>query len=245
MGVPNPPIRLEHVDAAVRLLDAKVTSILPQIVLVAEEDGILTDGLHDALQRRSLFAGASDCSAVGITGRRPATLQVVGGQAGAALGDKFELALYEVASLLGRDAARVEWLDVSRYNIDDGAQGAGRFLEDVDGLSGRAWASVAGALEGLLAGSDERGEFRRAAVAIEDGFVTDDDHLNEVPPAPGEDVCDLRLRAADAGGLNENTDDHLEAESLASGADVLETGAVGSVDADGLEALGGDGGDVS
>lgn len=117
-------------------------------------------------------------------------------------------------------------------------------LPDVQGLRGRTLAGVAGGGEGGFGAGDEGREVRGGAVAVEDGFVADDDQVNDVPLRPVGDGGDLFLGLGETAGVDEYTGDHLQAGDFAGVTDVLESGAIGAVDADGFESSGFDGGHV-
>lgn len=102
-----------------------------------------------------------------------------------------------------------------------------------------------GGLECGLGRADEASELRGGASALEDGLVTNDNDLDEVPLSPLGDSIDLRLSTGDTGLRDEDTEDDLDAVLPGGGADVLEGGAVGAVDTDGSEALGGQSSDVA
>lgn len=239
---------LELIQASEELLDTVCAGVLPRIVVEAEEDGVLTTAFQDATNRTCLLTGTRHSCTVITALARPATLQVVGRETGAALAGELELAGDEAAGLVGADVRVEEGLDVGSHDVDDGAERARVLLKDVERLGGRAWAAVASGLERLLRGADESCEVFGAAVAIEDGFVADDAHLDEAPVTgltPCDDFLYLRLRAANARGFDEYADDHLQAVGLAGGADVLQTRAVGCIESDSLEALTRDAGDVA
>lgn len=74
-------------------------------------------------------------------------------------------------------------------------------------------------------------------MALEDGLVADDNQVDQTPLTPLDNVGDLLLGTSDTSVGNEDTNDHMQAGGLASIANVLETIAVGGVDANNLEAL--------
>ncbi|KFY86537.1 hypothetical protein V498_07466 [Pseudogymnoascus sp. VKM F-4517 (FW-2822)] len=217
--------------------------ILPVIVVVREDDRLSADSLADRPDGFGLLERTRAGEAVALTGRRPSGLEVDAGLAGAELVDDVELALDEVTGL-GGDGGRVEkGVDVGADDVDGLAEGALVLLEHVEGLGGGDGAGVAGGLEDLLGGDDEGGELLGGADSVEDGLVTDDDEDDKVPAGEGRERGDLRLGALDAGLLDVDANDELEAVGLAASGHVLEAVAVslvGRVEADGGEALGGD-----
>ena len=100
----------------------------------------------------------------------------------------------------GRRAVEVR-VDVRGGHVDDGAERVGVLLQDVHRLGRGDGAGVAGGGEGGFGGGDEGGEGGGGAVAVEDGFVADDDHLHVAVVAVGPlgDGGDLLGGDADAG----------------------------------------------
>ena len=215
--------------------------------MVREDDGLSTDSLADGLDSDGLEGRARAGDAIALTSRRPSGLEVDTGLARAELVDDVELALDELAGV-GGDGVRVEeGVDVGADDVDGGAEHVLVLLEHVEDLGGGDWAGVAGASEDRLGGGDEGGELLSGADAVEDGLVTDDDEDDEVPAGEGREGGDLRLGALDAGLLDVDADDQVEAVGFAADGHVLEPVAVGlvsGVEADGGEALGGDVGEV-
>lgn len=209
--------------------------------MVREHDRLSTNSLADGLDSDGLEDRAGAGLAVAVTGRRPSGLEVDTGLAGAEGINDIELALDEVTGLGGGGGGVEEGVDVGTDDVDGLAQGALVLLEHVEGLGGGHWAGVSGAGEDLLGGGDEGGEVLGGADTVEDGLVTDDNEDDEVPAGEGGQGGDLRLGALDAGLLDVDTDDQLEAVGLAASRHVLEAvavGLVGGVQADGGEALG-------
>lgn len=230
-------VRLEDGSTAPVLLNVERTGGLPVIVGVGEEDGLGAQSGDNGLDGSLLLGNTGNGGTVGLTSVGPASLQVDNVLAAELLED-LELGQGELTSLLGGDLGVEEGVDVGTDNVDGGAQGGGTIrLPDVDGLSGGDLARVASGLEGGLAGRDEASELGGGAVAGGDGLVTDDDQLDHVPLGPLGNSINLVLSTGDARALNEDTDDHVHAELLASRADVLETVAVSGVDTDQVEAL--------
>ncbi|KFY82341.1 hypothetical protein V500_10614 [Pseudogymnoascus sp. VKM F-4518 (FW-2643)] len=216
---------------------------LPVIVVVREDDGLATNSLTDGLDSDGLRDGARARGAIALTSGWPSSLEVDTGLARAELVDDVELALDELSGV-GRDGGRVEeGVDVGADDVDGGAEHVLVLLEHVEGLGGGHGAGVAGASEDRLGGGDEGGELLGGADTVEDGLVTDDNEDDEVPAGEGREGGDLRLGALNAGLLDVDTDDQVEAVGFAASGDVLEAVAVGlvsRVETDGGEALGGD-----
>lgn len=82
-------------------------------------------------------------------------------------------------------------------------------------------------------------------MSTKDGLVTNNDELNERPLSPCNKFGDLTGCSGTSGLTNEDTDDHLDTSNLGSVTDVLESGAIGTVDTDGSETLGGNECDIN
>ena len=234
----------KRLDATPALLDAERAGLLPEVVLVREEDRLGADLLDERLDGLDLLDWARDGLAVGAAGGRPAGLEVEHVLAAAQLSEDLHLLLGEGAALLGGDFSVEEGVDVGADDVDDGAEHLGVLLPDVERLGGGDVALVAGLAEGLLGGGDEVGEGAGVGAAAEDGLVADDDEVDDVPLAPLDGLGDLLAGDVDAAGGDEDADDHVEPVLLAGAADGLQGVAVGGVDADGGEAGSLDGGDA-
>ena len=118
--------------------------------------------------------------------------------------------------------------------------------EGAEGFGGGDAPGVAGFAEGRACGGDELGEGLGGAVFVEDGFVADDDHLDGAPVScgPGGDFGNLGFAVREAVFGNEDPEHEAEVVRFCGRSDVLETGAVGAVEADGAKALGGNDGDI-
>jgi hypothetical protein len=134
-------------------------------------------------------AGARDANAV--TSRRPSSLQVDAILALAEAIDEVELAGNERTRSAGLNVAVEVRVDVAADDIDDFTEDIDALLPDVKGLGSRAGAGIACAGEGGFAGDDELCELAGGGEAAEDGLVTDDDELDEIPLGPGDDLSDL------------------------------------------------------
>lgn len=200
----------------------------------------------DALDGLFLLGGTGNRGAVGVTGMRPSGLEVVGAEAGADLLEILELGRDEFTRLLGGSLRVEEGVDVGAEDVDDVAEGAALFFDDVHGLRGGDVAGEAGGLEGRFGRADEAGEIGHAAVVVEDGFVADDDHFDDRPVARGpiDDLGDLGLRGGDAAAGDVHAEDELEVVLFGGRADVLESVTVGRVDPDGGESFTRDDGNV-
>lgn len=231
----------EQTRAAPELLHAQGTRGFPRIVVEGEDGGFRAGVLHNALDSGLLVVDAGDGHAVGRALAGPAGFEVVRfllivadtGQGGQGRGD-------EAAGARRSNAGVEEGVDVGGDDVDHGADGVPVLLDGAQGLGRGDGPAVAGGGELGLDLGDERRELRGGGVAVEDGFVTGDDHLDEVPVAgtPLRQVGDLLVGvAANAGTVNEDAEEHLHAVSLAGGADVLWSRAVGGVEAHRGEAL--------
>lgn len=220
------------------MLDIPGAGGLPEVIGVGEEDRAGAKGFLDALDGLALVLQTGDGHAVGVTLARPAGLEVHDLRlAGADLLENVDLALDELAGLVGGSVVVEERMDVGTDEVNGRAEGRAVLLPDVDGLGGGDLAVESGLLELLLGGSDEVGELASVARTTLDGLVTDDDHGDHVPLGPLGDGGHLLLSALNAGAVDEDTEDHLQAVLLAGLANVLETVAVGGVDTHGVEAL--------
>lgn len=132
---------------------------------------------------------------------RPSGLEVVGAETGADLLEILELVGNELAGFGSGCLGVEEGVDVGAEDIDDGAENAALFLDDVHRLGGGDVASETGRLEGRFGRADKGREFRHAGVMVEDGFVANDDHFDRRPVTRGpvDDFGDLCLRSGDAG----------------------------------------------
>lgn len=131
-------------------------------------------------------------------------------------------------------------MNVAAHDIDGLAELGGAGLPDVEGFGGRARSGISCSRECGFRGADEAGEFARRAIVVEDGFITDYNQLNEFPFPPGYDVIDLRLGATDTSVCDENSEDQFEASDFACTTHVLQSAAIGAVNADSGETLGSD-----
>lgn len=118
--------------------------------------------------------------------------------------------------------------------------------EGAEGLGGGDASCEAGVAEGRSGGGDELGEGFGGAVFVEDGFVADDDHLDGAPVSggPGGDFGNLGFAVGEAVFGNEDPEHKAEVVRFGGRSDVLETGAVGAVEADGAKAFGSNDGDI-
>ena len=128
-------------------------------------------------------------------------------------------------------------MDVAADDVDNFAQDVGVRLPDIECLGGGDGASIAGSLEGGARGLDEAGQLGGADPSVHDRLVSDNDHIDESPLGPCDDLVNLLLGGAEAGVADEDTEDQLEAVGFGGASDVLEGGAVSAVDTHGLESL--------
>jgi hypothetical protein len=235
---------LENTGTAPVLLDVELASILPRLVLVAEEDDLGASDLLNGLDGHSLVLWGRAGEAIAVAGVGPAGFHDVGVLAGADLLKLSDLLGDEVAGLVGGDLGVEEGVQVGGNDVDDTAEGGAVLLPLSEGLGGGDGAGVASLDEEGLGLSDVGGEVGGGAPAVVDGLVTDNDQLDEVPLAPVDDVPDLFLGSLDALLVNEDAEDELHAVVSCGLAGVLESVAVSAVDADGGEALAGHDGEV-
>lgn len=229
----------EAVLGAPALLTTAGTRLLPHVILVGEEDGLVTAAVADRLDGDSLLLDTGASSAVAATASGPTALEVDDDVALADTGKDIELAADKVTSHVGADVGVEVGVDVGTSDIDNTADGRRNLgsLPDVEGLGNGPEAGVA--VAGLLDNDDEVSELIRRAEAVHDGLVTDNEELDHVPLSPlGEGVnllTDLRGVGAAAAGLDKDTNNHVHAVLSASGSNGLEGVAVSGVDTDDLE----------
>ena len=227
-------------------LNIKLPLSLPQIILKAEKRALAPNKLLNTLNRNPLLLDARTRRTVRIALTRPARLQIIRLQPRTNLLQHREFLRHESASIGSLHISVEERMDIRRRGVKHRTQYARLLLQDIDRFRGRDRARVPRGLERSLALRDESGEFARAAVAVEDRLVADDDHLHVLPVAARVrgDFLDLRLRGRDAGVGDEDPENEFQAVRAGGRPDVFESGAVGAVEPDGAEAFGGDGGDV-
>lgn len=211
---------------------------LPEVVGVGEEHRVGAKRLLNGLDGLHLILRAGDGVAVGVTLAGPAGLEVHDiGLARANVLENVDLALDELAGLVGTSVVVEEGVDVGTDEINSRAERRAVLLPDIDGLGGGDIAVVSSLLELLLGGLDEAGELTGIAGATLNRLVTNDDESDHIPLGPLGDSGDLLLGALDAGAVDEDTDDHLQAALLSGGTNVLETVAVSGIHTDGAKAL--------
>jgi hypothetical protein len=220
-------------------LTVAVTGLLPEIILVGEEDSLVTTGLADGLDSLGLLLLTGASRTVALASRRPAALQVDDIVTAADFAEEVKLALDKLTSALGSNLGVEVGVDVSTSDIDNTADGALDVLSlpDVEGLSDGVRTVVTGTL--LLDDRDEIGKLLGRAEVVHDGLVTNGEELDLVPLSPlGKSVdllLDLGGLVGAARGLDENTNDHLNTILLAGRGNGLEGVTVGGVGADDLE----------
>lgn len=184
----------------------------------------------------------------GLTLRGPTSLKDDTGNVLADLVNDVKLTLDELTSLGSIGLGVEESVGVSTGNVNDTADSRREvtLLPDVDSLGGGVLSGVAAEL--ALALGDEGGKFRRLAVTVEDGLVTDGDELNEIPLGPALDSADLLgdagVASVTARGVDEDTKDHLKTVLSASTTDVDQGVAVSGVNTDTGDASGSDGSNI-
>lgn len=238
----------EQVRATPVLLNVQVAGGLPVIVLEREQNALGPSGAHDGFDGGLLVAEARDGQTVRETGARPARLQVVRLLlAVAGIGQVLQLRGDELAGL-GREDGRVEeGVDVGGDDVDSWADRLGVLLDGAQGLGGGDGASVTGGREARPGVFEAAGELRSRAVAVEDGFVSEHDHLDHLPlaHAPVDQIAHLLVGVrANARAINVDAQDHLESIFGAGVADVDRAVTVSGVETHGGEALGSNRGDV-
>ncbi|KAL5868032.1 hypothetical protein ACKVWC_011593 [Pyricularia oryzae] len=142
-------------------------------------------------------------------------------------------------------------MDVGRDNVNDGADSLSDALAlpASDGVGGGDGSVAAAGAEDATNLANQILELAGGAVAVEQGLVTNNTHLNEVPLSPRLDGADLLGNLGAAVGAarlaNKDTNDHLDTVLAARSTDVGEGVAVGRVNTDSLEATGLDLGNVA
>jgi len=227
-------------------LDVESTRCLPAVVSPGEEGDAARVQLINRLEGNSLLLLTGDSSTVCLTSVGPSSLEdndILGATA-VGLGEG-HLFLDERTGFFWGDCRVEEWMNVDSDNVHVLADVILDGVENVDGLGSGDLSLVTGATD-LLSDLCHVGcEFGTSAEAVEDRLVTDDEKLDATPLTPLDDVLDLRVGSRDTSSLDEDTEDDLEVVLLAGAADRLESTAIGRVKTNGLEALGGDGLDVS
>lgn len=248
LGMPQPKMKTlrgclvagEGRGATPASLAVAATGLLPLIVLVGEEDSLVTTALTDGLDSLGLLLLTRASSAVAVTAGGPTALQVDDVVALADITEELELASDKLTSVLGSSVGVEVRVDVGTGDIDTGADGLLDILSlpDVEGLSDGVRAVVSRAL--LLDNIDKLPELLRSTEVVHDSLVTDSEELDLIPLSPlgnGIDLLlDLRGLVRAAGSLDEDTDDHVNTVLLASRGDSLEGVTVGRVRSDDLEA---------
>lgn len=232
---------LEARSSTPRGLAAAVTILLPELIVVGEEDGLATSSLTDAGDGLSLSVDTGAGDTVAVTSSGPTALQVDGSVAGADLLKDVELARDELTSLGGGGLGVEVGVDVGTGDVDNVADVGGNILllPDVERLRDGVRTSVAGAL-GLDDG-DQFAELRGGTETVHDGLVTDDEELDHVEAVPLGELVDLLLDLGSlvcaASLLDEDTDNHLHAVLLAGTTDVREGVTVSRVDTEDSETV--------
>lgn len=214
--------------------------MLPLIILIREEDGLVTALLANGLDSLELLRLSRAGLAVAVTLGGPAALQIDGLVTRANLAQDLELVSNEITGRLGADIGIEVRVDVGTGDANDIANGSLdiRSLPDVQSLSNGIWTLVTATL--ALDGKNKLTKLGRRAEAVHDSLITSNEKLDHVPLGPlGQTVnllLDVRVAvSALATSLDENTNNHLEAVLLASRGDGLESVAVSGVNTDNIE----------
>jgi hypothetical protein len=222
------------------LLTAARASILPHVILIGEEDSLVTTTLTDGLDGSNLLLLTGASSAVAVTASGPTALEVDDDVTGADVAEDGELARDELTGGLGADLGVEVGVDVGTSDVDNVADGRRNIgsLPDVESLGNGPAARVARAL--LLDSEDKLSELRRRTEAVHNGLVTDNEELDHVPLSPLSKRVDLLLDLGNivgaAASLDKDTNNHVHTVLSASGANSLEGVAVSGVDTDDAEA---------
>jgi hypothetical protein len=231
-------------DRTPALLASETAGILPQLVGVSKDGSTSTTLGNDTLNSGLLLSFTGACGTVARTGGWPSGLEVDGCEARAdGIGD-LELGEREITSGFGGDLGVEERMEVGAGDVDCGAEDVDVGLPDVEGLGGGNWSGVSSGAEGRSGRADEGSELGSAGESVEDSLVTNNDELDELPHAPGDNLGDLVGGAGAACRVDVDTEDELDTGDLGGSSDVFETFAVGAVDSDGFETAGGDEGYV-
>lgn len=231
---------LEAILRTPRLFAAARSGLLPHIVLVGEEDSLVTTALTDGLDGSGLLLLTGASRTVALTASGPTALQVDDIVTTADIGEEVELASDELTSGRGLDLGVEVGVDVGTGNVDNGADGGSDLglLPDVEGLGNGVGAGVAGALG--LDNLDEVTELTGGTEVVHDGLVTDDEEFDEIPLGPLGNGINLLLDVGSivraTGGLDKDTNHHVHVVLATSTTNRLEGVAVGGVRTDNLEA---------
>jgi len=243
---------LQRIGAAKVLLDVPGARGLPGVGLVAEDAGMVTDLLNDAVQGLLLLGLTGDGLAVGGSLGRPPNLRdelAPGSGFGAHFGSLLELLVGKFTGL-GSSLATVEvWLDLSGKDVDDIAESRTILLPGCDSLGGGHGdgGRETSAVELLLYVLDIAREGASVATVAGDVLVADDEHGHGILGGVLDDVLELligTLGVRAVASVEEDAVDDVESMLLAGGDNVLENAAVGTVDTDGGVAEVGDLADV-
>ena len=239
----------KELTTAPTLLNSKLSLRLPEVVFKTKERTLPTHMLLDTGNGHTLllFTGAS--LSIRLSCTRPSGLQVVRLQPGTDLLQQRKL-LRDKSSSIGRSHICIEeGMDIRRRGIKHRTQRAPVLLQNIDRLRSGDRPSIPRRSERSLAFRDEGREVACAGVAIEDGFVPNDNHLYARKAfslfGPLDDLINLFLRGGDPGFGDEDAENDLEAMRGSRGTDVRKAAAVRAVKADTGEAFAGDGSDVA
>ena len=217
------------------LLNTILTSGLPSVVSIREEDGLASGELDDRLEGDLLRIHTRNSVTIGTTSVGPTGLQVVVVLARADFTEDGQLRLDELTSQRSGDLGVEVGVQIGANYINGIAQRFALLLPGIEWLRCGDSSGIASALKRVLGRGEESSELPGGSPTVLNGLVTDDDELDQVPLGPGSDVMDLFLRSADAAARDVHTQDQLQAMLLGSFSDVFETLAVRGVDTDGIE----------
>ena len=189
-------------------------ALLPLVIDVGEEYALSTARAHDAIDSLLLVISTGASSPVARSCARPSGLEVDTLLTRAKLLNcsKF-LVANKITGARGIDSTVEKGVDIGTHDVNDLTDQILVILQRVKRLRRCAWAGVACSGKCGLAAFDEINEINSLAVATEDTFVTNDDQLDQRPLAPGNDISDLALGGGDARLVNEDTNNHLKADS--------------------------------
>lgn len=236
-------------DTEVLLACAGGVGVLPAIIERRENNDLVTTLLNNRGNGSSLLGVTGNGGSDGVTRSGPTSLKNVSSLARADVADDLKLALDEGASLGGSSLEVEEGPGVSTNNVDDGAKSGNcvLLLPDADSLGSGVRASVAS--PGVLAGGNKVSNLLGRAVTVDDALVTNDRKRNNVPLSPRGDSVDLLSNRGAVGlatgGIDKNTNDHLDTVLFAGLTNQGEGVTVGRVGTDGGDTSSSDGSNAS
>ena len=203
-------------------LNPKLPLSLPQIIHKAKERTLATRLLPNTLNSLLLLLRSGDSHTIRTALMRPARLQIKRlALPGTHLCEISQGAGDEIPRRVGTNAGIEEGVDIGSDDIEDRAEGVGVGGEDGDGFGGSEGGGAASGAKGIFGFGDKAREGGRGGIAVEEGFVADDDHFDAAVVAGevGGDVGDLASGAGDAGAGDEDAEDEFEVVGARGGAD--------------------------